>query len=211
MILDIPFYPNTTGDGNQCQQICAKSVLEYFLHEDYSLDELDQLTGRKKDYWTYIAQVVCLLYDKGLEVQYYAKSSADPFLEGEESIREFFGKDAGVILKHTDLKIVIPAIKRVLKLKLFKVKELSLQYVRESLKINEIPIITIDWNTLVGNHGEFVGHTVVVTGFEKDYFYIHESGPENPEPNKKIANNLLLQAWNHPAADKEIVIVKGKR
>ena len=124
MILKIPFYENK-GDGNQCMQVAMKSVLKHFLDKDFSLAELDKLTGRKENLWTWTSQVVTVLHDLGLKVKYYSKSDLEPFLEGEPFIREHFGEDADKILKFTDVPVVLESIKRLLKYDIFEKIKLS--------------------------------------------------------------------------------------
>ena len=114
MIIDLPFYEND-ADGNRCVQVCGKIVLEHFLGKDYSLDELDELMGRKSGMWTYTSQLVGVLFDLGLDVRYYSKGALEPFLEGEPFIRKHFGKDAEKMLRFTDVPVVVESIRKVWK------------------------------------------------------------------------------------------------
>ena len=71
MLLNLPFYPNT-GDGRQCYQVAMQSVLKHFLGKEFSREELDHLTGRKTEFWTWTAQIVPVLEsldDEDVEVQ----------------------------------------------------------------------------------------------------------------------------------------------
>ena len=43
------FLYENNGDGNQCMQVAMRCVLKHFLDKDFSLDELDSLTGRKEN------------------------------------------------------------------------------------------------------------------------------------------------------------------
>jgi hypothetical protein len=93
MINNIPFYEND-GDGNQCLQVSGRSVIKHFLDKDYSLEELDILTKRKANLWTYTPQIASVLHDIGLKIKYYSKEPLEPFLAGEDYFREHYGKDA---------------------------------------------------------------------------------------------------------------------
>jgi len=74
MILKVPFYANTSGDGNQCYQVAMQSAIKYYLDKDVSVDELDKLTGRRNGKMTWTSQLVPPLYDFGLDVRYYTKT-----------------------------------------------------------------------------------------------------------------------------------------
>jgi hypothetical protein len=210
MITPVPFYENK-GDGNQCMQVTMKSILKHFLDKDFSLEELDKLTERKTGLWTWTSQVVIVLYDLGLEVKYYSKSDLEPFLQGEPFIRKHFGKDAEKILKFTDLPVVLGSIKKLLKKDIFEKRKLSFNKVEAHIKQGDIPLMLIDHNKIVGKEGLYQGHFIVVTGFDDQNVFYHESGPKNPEANKKVLKSTFIDAWNANGTDNDIVIVYGKR
>ncbi len=133
MILKIPFYENN-GDGNQCMQVGMKCVLKYFLDKDFPLIELDKLTGRKENLWTYTSQIVSVLYDLGLDLKFYSKEDLEPFLEGEPFIRKHFGKDADKILKFTDVPTVVKATEKLLNYNIFEKEFYQLMKFKNILK-----------------------------------------------------------------------------
>jgi len=210
MILKIPFYENT-GDGNQCMQVAMKSVIKHFLNKDFSLEELDTLTNRKEKFWTYTVQIVSVLYDLGLEVKLYSKEDLEPFLEGEPFMRKHFGKDADKILKLTDIPAVIDAIKRLLDYNIFEKKVLSVHNMESHIKKGHVPLVLIDYNKIVRKDDSYQGHFVVLTGFDEEYMYYHESGPKDAEPNKKVKKKFFEEAINANGTDNDCVIVYGKR
>ncbi|MBU3941267.1 MAG: peptidase C39 family protein [Nanoarchaeota archaeon] len=209
MLLKIPFYENN-GDGNQCMQVAMKSVLKYFLDKDFSLSELDNLTGRKEDFWTYTSQIVSVLYDLGLDLKFYSKEDLKPFLRGESFIKEHFGKDADKILKFTDVPIVVKTTEKLLKYNIFEKRKLSLKEIQICLEKGYVPMVLIDYNKITRKTDFYQGHFVVVTGFDKEYLYFHESGPNNPEPNKKVRKEFFEEAINANGTDNDCVIIFGK-
>lgn len=210
MLINIPFYENNE-DGNQCLQVAMKSVLKYFFDKEYSLNELDKLTGRKAGFWTWTPQIVTVLHDLGLKVEYYSKTDLKPFLEGEAFIRKHFGKDAEKILKYTDLPVVLKSITKVLDYNVFKKEKLTIEDIEAHLKQGHIPMATIDHNKISGKKGLYQGHFVVITGFDEDHIFYHESGPENAERNKKVSKLTFLEAFNANGTDNDLVIVYGKK
>jgi hypothetical protein len=210
MILKIPFYENN-GDGNRCMQVAMKCVLKHFLNKDIPLDELDKLTGRKENFWTYTSQIVSVLYDLGLDLKFYSKEDLEPFLEGEPFIRRHYGKDADTILQFTDVPIVVKATKKLLNYDIFEKRVLSLEDIQKHLKKGHIPMVLIDYNKIVRKDDFYHGHFVVVTGFNEEHIYFHESGPKNAEPNKKVKKEIFEEAMNANGTDNDCVIVSGKR
>lgn len=210
-LLDVPFYPNTTGDGNQCYQVAMKSVIKYFLNKEMSSEELDKLTKRKEGFWTYTPQVVPPLYDLGLNVKCYSKSALEPFLEGESYIRKYYGKDAEQILQHTDLEAMIWSIKNMQKYNLFEVRVLRYEEIEKHLREGHVPICLVNHKVILGKEGPYQGHAVTLTGFDSDNVYLHDSGPKDPTPNMKVKKQVFIEAWNANGTDNDVVITFGKR
>ncbi len=206
MNLSVPFYENRE-DGNQCMQVAMKSVLKHFLDKDFSLKDLDKLTGRKNGLWTWTSQIVTVLHDLGLKVKYYSKSDLEPFLQGEPFIRKHFGKDSEKILKFTDLPVFLKSIKTLLKYDIFEKRKLSFDEVESHIEQGHVPLMLIDLNKILGNEGLYHGHFVVVTGFDDQNIFYHESGPKNPGANKKVLKSTFIDAWNASGTDNDVVIV----
>ncbi|MBD3354415.1 hypothetical protein GF361_00340 [Candidatus Woesearchaeota archaeon] len=209
MILDIPFYKNDK-DGNQCMQVAMKIVLKHFLDKDYSLEELDKLTKRKKEKWTWTSQVVSVLYDLGLDVRYYSSVDLKDMLEGEGYVRKTMGKEADRILKFMDVPVVLDSIKKLLEYDIFEKKKLKFKEIEDLIEKGAVPMMLIDYSKLSGKKG-YNGHFVVVTGFDSSNTYYHESGPKDPEANKKINKKKFIDAWNSKGTDNDVVIVFSKR
>jgi len=210
MRLNLPFYENE-GDGSQCMQVAMQIVLKHFLNKEYSLEELDSLTKRKKGKWTSTSQIVSALYDLGLDVKFYSKEDLEPFLEGEPFIRKHYGKDADKILKFIDLPVVIDSIKNLLNYSVFEKKKLDFSEIEEHMKKGRVPLMLIDHNKITGKDDKYQGHFVVVTGFGEESVYYHESGPKAPEPNKNVPKSKFIEALNANGTDNDTVIVYGRR
>lgn len=211
MQINIPFYPNTSGDGNQCMQVSCLSLISYFTGRVLSVEELDGLSRRKKGYWTYTAQIVTVLHDLGLDVKYFSKVDPAPFLEGESFIRDHYGANAEQILKHTDIPVLIDSIKQIIQYKLFQKKILDAEELEVHLQQGHGIILLVDYNKILGTEGPYLGHAIVLTGYDKLNFFFHQSGPNNPTPHMIVPKKLLLDAFNAPGTDNDVVVVYGKR
>jgi hypothetical protein len=209
MKINIPFYVNP--DDKRCLQVAMKCVLKYFLDEGYSFEELDKLTGRKGSFGTYTSQIAPVLYDLGLNVKYFSNEALEPYLQGEPFIRKHYGKDAEKILEITDIPVMINSIKKLLKYNIFEKKKLSLKEMEEHIRKGRVPLVMIDHNKIISKEGFYQGHFVVMTGFDEKNIFYHESGPFNPEANKKISKKIFEKAMNANGTDNDVIIVFGKR
>jgi len=209
VMLNVPFYANT-GDGSQCYQVAMQSALKYFLSEDFSVETLDKLTNRKKDKWTATTQIVPALYELGLKVRYYSKTELEAALSGEKYIRETYGADADKVLKIVDVDALVESARTLLKYDLFEQKVLSLEEIEEHVRKKHVPLVLIDWNKIIGRPS-YQGHFGVITGFDEENIYFHQSGPATPTPNMKITKSTFMEAWNVKGTDNDIVMVYGKR
>lgn len=72
ILLDVPFYKNDDV-GIQCMQVTMQCVLKYYLGIETTLNELDILSNRKDEYWTWTSQIVPALFDFGLDVKLFSK------------------------------------------------------------------------------------------------------------------------------------------
>jgi len=211
MKLNVPFYKNNKS-GTQCLQVSMKCVLEYYLGKKYSLAKLDQLTDRKGSYWTWTPQISPALYDLGLDVLHIAGTDMKPFLQGEKFIRQHWNEaDAKVIINHTDIPVLIKSIKKIGKYKLFRKQHTTITQIKKHLSQDHIPLVLIDYNKLLNNNKPFSGHMITLTGFTKHYFYYHESGPNNPQPNKRVKTNTFKRAADLGGKDEDIIFCLRRR
>ena len=212
VLLDVPFYPNTTGDGNQCFQVSMQSAMKYYLDRDVSVSELDRRTNKKEGKGTWTPQIVPTLYNSGLNVRYYSKTDLKPYLEGEPFIRRQYGANADHILELTDIGALVDSVKILMKYDLFEIKILDVEMMRAHLREKHLLLILLDWNKVISRTDRpYQGHMGVLTGFDRDNFYFHNSGPANPTPNMQIPKDRLIEAWNANGTDNDIVVVYGKR
>ncbi len=208
MKLDLPFYEN---EGNRCMQTGMRVVLKYFLDKEVSLIELDALTKRNDEYWTYTSQIVPPLYDLGLDVKLFSKSDLEPFLEGESFIRKHYGVDAEKILKYTDLDALVNSVENLMKYDIFEKKVLTLDDMQNHLDKGHVPMVIVDNNIISGKKDAYQGHFIVLTGYDNKHVYYHESGPKVTQKNKQVAKDVFIKAINANGTDNDCVIVYGKR
>jgi hypothetical protein len=210
MLLEVPFYANV-GDGKQCMQVAMQGVLRKFLGKEYSREQLDTLTGRNPNQWTWTVQVVSVLHDLGLHVRYFSKAPLEPLLAGETYLREMFGPAAEKVIPLTNVPGVVKSTKELLTRDLFEQRLLSPEEIEEHLRVGRPLIVLVDHNVIVGRVDYYNGHVLTLTGFDQAHFYYHESGPHNPEANKRISKELFFRAWNAHGTDNDVIVIYGRR
>jgi hypothetical protein len=211
VMLDVPFYANTTGDGNQCAQVAMRGIVKYFLGKEMSVEDLDNLTRRTEGHWTYTTQVAPALYNLGLKVKYFSKTDFTPFLQGESYIRQHYGDAAEQILKYTDIDSLIWSIENIKNYDLFELRVPKFEEIEEHIIEGHVPMVLVDYAKLSGKNGPFVGDYVNMTGFDSESVYFHNSYQGNPTPNMKIEKSKFIDAWNANGTDNDLVVVYGKR
>jgi hypothetical protein len=209
-MLSIPFFENNS-DGSQCMQVTMKSVIKYFLDEDISLAVLDEQTGRRDNLWTRTSQGVIALHELGLHVRFFSNTDIRPFLWGEAYIKDHYGEDAQSILSSTDIPALISSINSLLTHDIFEQKMLWIAALEDAVKQGHVPIVLIDANKINWNKNWFQGHYVIVTWFDDDHIFYHDSWPKHAEPHKKTAKIKFLEAMQANGTDNDVILVYGKR
>ncbi len=217
MKIKLPFYENKPD--KRCMQVSMKIVLEYFLGKRYTLEKLDELTGKKKHQPTETKQAVAVLHNLGLKVSYYSKEPIEPFLDPKE-LEDYFREHLGVeraksCLESLNVKVVIQSSKKISQQGLFEHRKLSFSEIEKYMEAGCVSIMVIDPEVIVRGIGRPEGllenHSVVVTGFDENNVFFHESGPIKPEPNKKVSKQTFVAACNTETTDSDVIIVCGKR
>lgn len=211
MRLDIPFFPNTRKNDSQCFSVSCLSLISYFTDKNLSLEEVDALLHQKKGYWTYTSQLATALHDLGLDVKYFSSADPTPFLEGESYIRDHFPEKAENIIAHTNVPVLISSIAQLVQYKLFQKKVLDAEEMEIHLQQGHGIILLVDANIILGNEGPFQKQAIVLTGYDKLNYFFHHSGADFPTPHLIVPKKRLLDAWNAPGTDHDVIIVYGKR
>ena len=209
-MIRLPFYENS-GDGNQCATIGMKSVIEHFTKKIIPLEKLDNLVGRTPGKWTWDQQVAYGLYKSGMDVHFYSDEEIEPYLEGISFMKKRFGKSAEKIIKHLNLNAVIKSTKKCLDLGIFEKRKLTTKNLEKHIEEGHVILVPVDWNIVNGKDDIYQGHIIILTGFDDENFYAHNSGPTNPEKNMKINKKLFEKAWACNEVKNNTTITFGKR
>jgi len=209
MQYQVPFFGNHTDDLH-CFQASLKMVAKYFWpNEDYSWEELDKITAKKPDKWTWPLAGLLWLKSKGAEVVVKEIFDHQMFVDkGEEYLIDFFGKSVGQTqIDNSD----IPQERELTKVALNKlkiVKELpSVDDIIDFLNNQYLVAANINSSALNNKPG-YVGHFVVITGHDDNHLIIHDPGLP-PFPNRKVTKDQFVNAWAYPnSSAQNLVAVK---
>lgn len=195
---DVPFYGNTPDDTH-CFQAALKMILKYFqADKDYSWEELEKISAKVEGLWTWPYAGMLWLHDNGFEVKSISAMDSERFAnEGYDYLVEFFGEErAEANRKHSDLE---------------QERRLARLFVEKDIKDARIPdandikryleegyLVKCTVNSRVFRDKEgYVGHAIIVKGYDDEGFIIHDPGLP-PIENRKISYDLFEKAWAYP-------------
>ncbi|MBI2084394.1 MAG: hypothetical protein HYT70_02180 [Candidatus Aenigmarchaeota archaeon] len=87
---------------------------------------------------------------------------------------------------------------------------MSFDKIESYIRSGCVPIMLINYNKIIGKRLPDC-RFVVVTGFDENDVYFHETGPEHPEPNRKLLKETFINAWNDEHTSNDVIIVFGRR
>ncbi|MFH0711573.1 MAG: peptidase C39 family protein [archaeon] len=194
MKLNIPFRKSEID--TECAQRCLQMVLEYF-EQKHSIKELSKLTKQLPSGMTWTAGIARASKILGFETKIISKTN---FSHDENEIK-YYKEHA------KEMKTLYNLIKKNKKLKISTEEEnLSINQLIKLLTKNSIPIILINWNTLIQKEN-YQGHFVVLSGYDNKNIYIHNPGIAKAQPFMKIKKELFKKAWESKGTDKDIVLI----
>jgi hypothetical protein len=101
----VPFYSNTK-DNTHCFQAVLKMICGYYFPEEkYSWEDLDTITQKKKDLWTWPMAGYIWLAKRNLQIESISNWNFEAFArEGVEYTRREFGDEVALgQAEHADI------------------------------------------------------------------------------------------------------------
>ncbi len=192
MILNkVPFYANTE-DNTHCVQACFKSVLRFFIpNRDFSFDELDQLSKKSEGKGTWWFPMYLELKKMGFDIKEISNFDYEKYYkEGEKYLKEIYTKEQGRwYLEKSNLLDVKKYIPEFLVLVKSVVRKANNNDFERLLSSRYLIISDVNYYAIRGKVG-YGSHSVVVFGFDDEYFYLHDPGLP-PRENLKVSKKLF--------------------
>ena len=202
--LDVPYFKQK---GPSCIQSQMQMALKYFYPErTYTQEELDKRTGRQPDEWTWFHQALPVLYEEGLDVEYYSLS---PYFQlSPEYAIEFYGPEVGAtVIAVTNWDEFYKNLDFLRNNPRYYPEKLPWSKVEEFFNKGYLLLMIIDYNVVQGLQGSYAGHGVTITSITKDTVVYHNS---NLGPNQVAKKQDFIVAWNAKGTDNDVIVVKGK-
>lgn len=207
---EVLFFPNK-DDNTHCFQACFKMVLKYFEpQKDFTWEELDEISAKKKDKWTWTMAGILWLkgndYDvKNVEPFDYAEFSRD----AKSYLVKTFGQEvADIQEKHSDLGSEQSRAEEFIH-RIDTDKQIpEVGDITKLLDNGYLIIVCLNSNVLNKIEG-YNGHFILIKGFTDKYFIVHNPGGYPGKPNQKIYFKLFEKAWAYPnEIAKNIIAIK---
>ncbi len=190
MIKKVPFY--LQKNKMTCGITAIKMVLEYYgkKYSEEELEETIKLSEEQKNKVGIATLQLALITTKlGFKTKLYTKNDELPFKKIEKDYE----------------KKILEAYKTLKEKKVIIKKTLTLKEILEYLKKDIIPIVLIDWNTIIQKKG-YQGHFVTITGYDEENIIIHNQDSKEGK-NIKIKKTLFEKARKHKETDEDILII----
>ena len=202
----VPFYPNTE-DNTHCFQAALKMVIKYFQsNRELSWEELEKLTGKKGNLWTWPLATIVWMKNQGYEVIDIEMFDYKEFVKDKEKyLLRFYGNEVGnEQIKHSDVTQEVKYAKQLIKTNLVTKDVPTIQTIKGLLEEKYLMICLVNSHKLNSKEG-YVGHFVVVKGIEENNLIIHDPGLP-PLENRKISIHDFEQAWSVPDVNAKNVL-----
>ncbi|HLE06489.1 MAG TPA: hypothetical protein VI790_03985 [Candidatus Nanoarchaeia archaeon] len=195
MLNIVPF--NKNPDEWHCIHAAMQSVIKKFTGDYYSLDYLNALLNPEHDLWVWPLQVVKALDELGLFVRVFTSQDVTKLPDSLSNFPEQYK-----ILTHA--KTLKNAVNYVATRGLQEKKNLTLNEIEKALQEGCLPIVILGTK-------KYMGKYVILTGYDSQNIYYHETGPDKTEPNRAIPKEKFLEKWMEIPSLNTAVMVYGKK
>jgi hypothetical protein len=205
---DVPFFANP--DDTHCFQAALRMVATRFRPQlDCSWELLEVVTGKVEGVGTWPFAGYTWLREQGLDVTNVELMDNARFAaEGETYLAELFGPElAAAGARGADLA----RVQREAAVFVDRVRQETriptADDLRRAIESGGLVICNVNSRALNGREG-YLGHFVVVKGFDGEGLVIHDPGPP-ATANRKVGFELFEKAWAYPSATaKNVVAVR---
>ena len=201
----IPFFANP--DSTHCFQACLRMILKYFLPDkEYSWDELDILTGKKNEKFTWRSKALIELQSIGFEIINWGLFDHSLFVKDPVGyLNKLYGEEkAKIKIENCDLEYE----KQNSELLLEKVKsKITLPSISDINNIlDEGYLVLCNVNSMVLNNKDgYLGHFILVNAVRNDHIIVHDPGLP-PVENRKLSLDLFSKAWEYPSIEQRNIL-----
>lgn len=194
----IPFYSNTPDDTH-CFQACLKMLIEYYWPEKiYSWEKMDEITSIVEGLGTWPTLGLMYMQEQGVEVRVIETFNYEKFIkDGGKYLIEEYGTEVGTVaIECGDMEQEITATKKFIEAIDAEKRIPSREDITSLLSEGYLIIVNINFQT-INNKTGYIGHFVLIKGFDDNNFIINDPGLPAQE-NRLVSFELFEKAWAYP-------------
>ncbi|GBE20112.1 MAG TPA: hypothetical protein ENG87_00185 [Candidatus Pacearchaeota archaeon] len=202
MKLKVPFYKQK--NKNDCGPTALQMVLEY-LGEPHSREELMNLVYSDKSGVTWTLGLARAATNLGFKTEFYTicldfnpeNYKLDYYKKEADGVSSVKGKLKRLKIESHNLGVQMGE------------RSLTLEELLSKISKDCIPIILLDWSKIKGTD-DFIGHFVVIVGYDNKNVYVHNQEFHNPGAFISIDRELFDEARKSNGTDEDIVYIHRK-
>ncbi len=168
-----------------------------FIKKDFSVHYLNALINPAPYLWVWPSQVVSVLDELGLFVRLFADFDFSVF-SNESLLKKSFPT---IFFDYSHFPSVKNAYDVVVNNGLFERRKINIDDLKSFIHDKYLPIIILG--------GKRLGHYVLLTGYDDNGFYYHDT--TNKVPNKFIDYDSFIKLWGSNPLSKFVIVVFGKK
>jgi len=198
MELEVPFLSNTEDDTH-CVQASLGMILKYFNHEkEYSWEELEAITAKDDNLWTWPLATLLWLTENGYEVKVIDLFDYEEFAsKGAKYIYETLGDEIGHAQERNSDILTEQARAKQLKERVDKKIAIpTTDDLKQFLNNGYVPLCRVNSRVLNGREG-YVGHSIIVKGYDDENLIINDPGLP-PLEGREVSYSDFEKAWAYP-------------
>ena len=202
MRLEVPFYKQESK--NDCGPTVLKMALEY-LGEHYSRERLLELVDSDKSGITWTLGLARAAAELRFKTEYYTTCLG---FNPKNYELKYYQKEAD---DSSESKLKLEKLKLESHKLGMEMKEISLPIDKLLSKISKncLAIILLDWSK-IRETKYFIGHFVLIVGYDEENVYVHNQGAHNPQAFLPINRILFEEARKANGTDKDIIYIYRK-
>lgn len=206
---DVPFISNTPDDLH-CLNVSYMIIARYFDPTfNVEMDEWAQITGFEENKGTWANAGLVWFKKNGYNVKHVTLFDYNAFIKQPETyLIKLDGQEVGQwSIDHSNIPAEVERVKQLLNASVIERREPTMSDIKRYLDNGYLIRIGINTNRLDGRKG-FVGHAIVITGYDDTSFTFHDPGLP-PIMNRKATYAELEAAWSDPNVEsKELDAIK---
>lgn len=205
----VPFFANTPDDTH-CFQAALRMILKYYEPRiNFTWEELDTISAKQPDMWTWPMAGLCWLADRGYEIVNVEHFDYQRLINERQGylIERYGAEIADEAIKHSSLPAELIWARRFTEKVDTQDRLPDAEDIKDLLARDYLLIANVNARSMNGRRG-YAGHFVVLTGFNDKGPVMHDPGLP-PMPHRAVSWADFRLGWEYPdAQNRNIVAIR---